>query len=220
MPTGIDVAGDVTEQLPQLKAAGISFVFRYLATFTHIKGKILTLAEAQAISRAGLKIGTVWENGEPTTAEYFTTDQGKADARAAVALARAIGQPALTPIYFAVDCDLSFDAISSRLFNYFVGIKSTSGIDEMGFPGDYHVGVYGSGFVCEKMTNWALASYSWLAGAKDWEGYDDFLSRATIVQGPLPKALLNIGLPESDSDGDIATTDDYGGFQVSVPTTA
>jgi Domain of unknown function (DUF1906) len=213
LPTGIDVAGDVTEQLPQLKAAGISFVFRYLATFTHIKGKILTLAEAQAISRAGLKIGTVWENGEPTTAEYFTADQGKDDAIAALQVASSRGQPKATPIYFAVDCDLSFDAISTRLFNYFVGLRN-------GMAESYQIGVYGSGLVCEKMTDWALASYSWVAGAKDWAGYDDFLSRATIVQGPLPKALLGIGLPESDSDGDIATTDDYGGFQVSVPTTA
>jgi len=213
MPTGIDVAGDVTAQLPQLKAAGISFVFRYLASFTHIKNKILTLAEAQAISRAGLKIGTVWENGEPTTAEYFTADQGKDDAIAALQVAYYAGQPKGTPIYFAVDCDLSFDAISTRLFNYFVGLRN-------GMAESYQIGVYGSGLVCEKMTNWALASYSWLAGAKDWEGYDDFLPRATIVQGPLPKALLGIGLPESDSDGDIATTDDYGGFQVPVVATA
>jgi hypothetical protein len=212
MPTGIDVAGDVTERLPQLKAAGISFVFRYLATFTHIKGKILTLAEAQAISRAGLKVGTVWENGEPTTAEYFTTDQGKDDAIAALQVAYYAGQPKGTPIYFAVDCDLSYDAVGLRLFNYFVGLRN-------GMAESYQIGVYGSGLVCEKMTDWALASYSWLAGAKEWQGYEAFLSRATIVQGPLPKALLNIGLPESDSDGDIATTDDYGGFQVLVAPT-
>jgi hypothetical protein len=218
MPTGIDVAGDVTEQLPQLKAAGISFVFQYYANpaQTRIPNKILTRERAQAISAAGLNVGAVYENGLPTTAEYFTTEQGRLDAADALANAARVGQRA-GAIYFAIDGDLSYDAVSSRLFNYFVGIRNTIPQDVRETP---LIGVYGSGLVCEKMTDWALASYSWLAGAKDWAGYDGFLPRATIVQGPLPKALLNIGLPESDSDGDIATTDDYGGFQVSVPTTA
>jgi hypothetical protein len=214
--SGIDVAGDVTPYVDQIKAAGIDVVFRYYATHTHLKGKILTVEEARAISAAGLKIGAVWENGEPTTAEYFTTDQGRADAAGALDVAARIGQPANTPIYFAADCDLSYAHISTWLFNYFVGIRAVFIASGLG----YQVGVYGSGLVCEKMTDWVLASYSWLAGAKDWQGYESFMPRATIIQTALPHALRGIGLPESDSDGDTTTTPDYGGFQVPVVTTA
>lgn len=217
--TGIDIAGDVRPYLPQLKAAGVDFVFRYYATHTHIKGKILTLEEAQAISAAGLKIGAVYENGEPTTAGYFTSEQGTQDAAYALQMAYRIGQPANTPIYFAVDCDLSYAHISTWLFNYFVGIRNVLG--PAGSPPQYLVGVYGSGLVCEKMTDWVLAQYSWLAGAKDWDGYESFLPRATIVQGPLPSSLHGLeGFPYSDSDGDTTSTDDYGGFVVPVPSVA
>jgi hypothetical protein len=215
MSVGIDVAGDVRPHLPQLKAAGVEVVFRYYATHTHLPGKILTLDEAQAISAAGLKLGAVWENGLPTTPEYFTSDQGKDDAIAALQVAYHAGQPKGTPIYFAVDCDLSYAHVSSWLFNYFVGLRQ-------GMAEAYQIGVYGSGLVCEKMMDWVLANYSWLAGAKDWEGYDAFLPRATIVQGPLPESFPRDlqGFPYSDSDWDTTSSEDYGGFQVPAAPTA
>jgi len=215
MATGIDVAGNVTPHLDQLKAFGVQVVFRYYASHTHLPGKILTPAEAQAISAAGLMIGAVWENGFPTTREYFTLDQGRADAVRAVVLAKGLGQPAGSAIYFAVDCDLAYVDINTRLFNYFVGIKHT---DLLG----YRVGVYGSGLECEKMTDWGLAEFSWLAGAKDWEGYETFLPRATIVQRPLPESFPRdlAGFPYSDSDWDYTVTNDYGGFQVPTPAIA
>jgi hypothetical protein len=217
MATGIDVAGNVTPHLPELQAAGVQVVFRYYATHTHIPGKILTLGEAQAISRAGMKLGAVWENGEPTTPDYFTADQGRTDAQLAIAFGARIGQPPNTPIYFAVDCDLSYAHVSSWLFNYFVGIRSI--FLAQSTPG-YQVGVYGSGLVCEKMTDWVLASYSWLAGANEWAGYDDFALRATIIQKPLPATFPRdlVDFPYSDSDWDTTSTEDYGGFQVPVPT--
>jgi hypothetical protein len=221
MAKGIDIAGDVRPHLDKLKAAGVEFIFRYYARHTHIPGKILTLDEAQAISAAGFKLGAVYENGFPTTAEYFTSEQGKADAASALNQALMIGQPAETPIYFAVDCDLSYDAISTRLFNYFVGIRNTW--DVPGHPRlPYAVGVYGSGLVCEKMTDWVLANYSWLAGAKGWQGYEAFLPRATIVQAPFPESFPRDlhDFPYSDSDWDTTSTEDYGGFQVPVAPTA
>jgi hypothetical protein len=217
MRVGIDVAGDVTAHLPTIQAAGCSFVFQYYATHSHIPNKITTPERARAISAAGLNTGAVWENGEPTTPEYFTGEQGRTDAQLAIAFAARIGQPALTPIYFAVDCNLTYEHVSSWLFNYFVGLRSI--FIAQAAPG-YVVGVYGSGLVCEKMTDWVLASYSWLARARDWRGYEEFLPRATLIQGSLPAALVGIGLPESDSDGDTASTEDYGGFQVPPLTTA
>jgi hypothetical protein len=218
---GIDIAGDVRPHLDKLKAAGVEFVFRYYAlpAQTRIPGKILTLDEAQAISAAGFKLGAVWENGLPTTPEYFTADQGRIDAQLALECAARMGQPMNTPIYFAIDCDLSYAHVSTWLFNYFVGIRS---IFVSGAYVQRLVGVYGSGLVCEKMTDWGLATYSWLAGAKGWEGYESFLPRATIVQGPLPESFPRDlqGFPYSDSDWDTTSTDDYGGFQVPVPAVA
>jgi hypothetical protein len=216
MPNGIDIAGDARLHLGSLKAAGVEFIFRYYALHTHIPGKILTLDEAQAISAAGFKLGVVYENGLPTTPEYFTSDQGKLDAQSALHCAASIGQPDGTPIYFAVDCDLSYAHVSTWLFNYFVGIRS------IGLDAAHPIGVYGSGLVCEKMTDWALANYSWLAGAKGWQGYEAFLPRATIVQGPLPHTFPRdlADFPYSDSDWDTTSTEDYGGFQVPPLTTA
>jgi len=214
--TGIDVAGDVRPYLPQFKAAGISFVFRYYALQedTRIPGKIISADEAQAISAAGFKLGAVFENGQPTTPEYFTSDRGRTDAAIALQCAARIAQPANTPIFFTVDGDLPYGDISTAVFNYFVGIRNA-------ISPAYPVGVYGSGLVCEKMTDWALAKYSWLAGAKDWAGYSDFLPRATIVQGSLPAALHGIpDFPYSDSDGDTTSAIDYGGFQVPVDVSA
>lgn len=217
--TGIDVAGDVRPYLPQFKSAGIAFVFRYYALQedTRIPGKIITADEARAISAAGFKLGAVFENGQPTTPEYFTSDRGRADAAIALQCAARIAQPANTPIYFTVDGDLPYEHISTSIFNYFVGIRNAFMAANLG----YQVGVYGSGLVCEKMTDWALAMYSWLAGAKDWANYNEFLPRATIVQGSLPAALHGMAdFPYSDSDGNTTSAIDYGGFQVPVAVTA
>jgi hypothetical protein len=217
--TGVDVAGDVRPYLPQFKAAGISFVFRYYAlqADTRIPGKIIGADEARAISAAGFKLGAVFENGQPTTAEYFTSDRGRTDAAIALQCAARIAQPATTPIFFTVDCDLPYEHISTSVFNYFVGIRNALIAANLG----YQVGVYGSGLLCEKMTDWALAMYSWLAGAKGWAGYAEFLPRATIVQGSLPAGLHGLpDFPYSDSDGDTTSAVDYGGFQVPVDVSA
>lgn len=209
--TGIDVAGDVTGALPCLVDEGYAFVARYYAIpeDTKIPGKILTPAEAQAISAAGLKIVAVWENGRADEHGYFTYAHGLRDGQAALALAAAIGQPDDTPIYFAVDFDATDDEIDSGVTSYFRGVIAA-------FGSINRVGAYASGHVCDVLDGTALASRFWLAGATGWAGYKEFAAW-DILQRAESHAICALPVEYTDSD---VGSDDYGGFQVPVVSTA
>jgi hypothetical protein len=229
--SGVDVAADVSEKVGCLVRAGAAFIARYGAYRSALLGKILTRAEAQAISGAGCKIVPVWENGSPTETGYFTTKAGLDDALWCLGWAREISIPPGAVIYFTVDYDASFAAVESAIHPYFLGIEDVfSRFPQFG----YGVGVYGSGMVCANVinsagngtliSNWAspprpfAPKLGWLARPKDWQGYHDFVKHpeCRIVQSALTAEQLACGLPSDRSDGDTAQGDDYGGFQVPV----
>ena len=192
MINGIDVAAYTPPHLPCIKAAGYTFIARYLAGWTHIAGKLLTLFEAQAIAAAGLQIVAVWEQGSPTTAGYFTLAQGQADGKAAVDVSLVVGQPDPAPIYVAVDCDLGPQAIASGVIPYFQGLSEYLDVSTLG--------VYGSGLVCSSLLDKGLVSRTWLAESRGWAGSAGFdkwqikQTKETLICG------LTVDLDEAQGD--------------------
>jgi hypothetical protein len=173
MATAIDTAHDVRPFLDCLKAAGYTAIFRYLCdpASTHIAGKSLTLAEAQAIAAAGFQIGSVFEMGNPTSATYFSRLRGYADGQTAVTFARAVNQPEHSAIYFTVDYDAG-RADLPFIREYFAGVDAAN----MQADDPYWIGMYASGFVCQTavLNGWLGPSLFWLPNAGGWAGMKDF----------------------------------------------
>jgi Domain of unknown function (DUF1906) len=134
------------------KPAGYDVVLRYLS---HTTGKNLTHAEAKSLRQAGLSIGLVWE----TTADRATGGESAAeqDRTAAEAMAADVGYPKTCVIFYAVDEDVSPDAVN----DYFAGVAKGA---------THPVGVYGSLRVCEGMRSEGHVTYLWQTEA--WSGTD------------------------------------------------
>jgi hypothetical protein len=177
MANGLDVAQDSTSQIGCLGDNGYTFICRYYNT--NRSSKNLTLAEAQALSAAGITIVVVWENGYPTTASYFSQSQGVSDATAALALAAAIGQPAGSAIYFAVDYDATASDVSGVITAYFQGVASVFGPAAT----QYAASVYGSGATCQSLLDAGLVTFSWLSQSTGFRGSKTFTAY-NIKQGP------------------------------------
>lgn len=85
-----------------VKRAGYAFALRYLATGgPSTMGKVIGLAERQALHAAGLGVGLVWETTQMRPLDGAAA--GRADGQAARALARDLGFPDGFPIFGAVD---------------------------------------------------------------------------------------------------------------------
>lgn len=126
---GVDIAwGKPTAA--ELKAAGATFVVRY---YSHDESKNLTRSEAEDYSHAGLDILTVWEATQYAPLNGF--DQGVLDAKAALICSEATGQPANSPIYFAVDFNPHTPEEFEKIAGYFRGVKDVLGNDRTGVYG-------------------------------------------------------------------------------------
>jgi hypothetical protein len=134
------------------KLAGYDVVLRYLS---HTTDKNLTHPEAKALRHAGLSVGLVWE----TTADRALAgdpagDQDRIDAEA---MAATLGYPKTCVIFYAVDTDVSPDAVDEYFANVAKGAT-------------HPVGVYGSLRVCEGMRAAGHVTYLWQTEA--WSGTD------------------------------------------------
>jgi N-acetyl-anhydromuramyl-L-alanine amidase AmpD len=168
--SGIEADDDMSRKLGCIQGLsdqgrGITFVQRYLRN--------LSRAEALALSNAGLQIVSCYEVGSPTSAAYFTRAQGQRDGRAGFTQAQAIGQPAGTPIYFAVD----FDPGNSQrgvILDYVQGVQEgcaqyLADMDAQNNTGVvYDIGVYGSGCVLDWCKAQGIANWFWQAFAPGW----------------------------------------------------
>ena len=145
---GIDSASPVSvSAAKKLAELGYSFCGRYLAPSGW---KVLTVDEAMHIHDAGLAILLVWE----TTADRAKSgaDGGAQDGEIAANKAAALGVPAGTVIYYAVDHDAGggdYDAIEA----YLTAAKAASA--------PYAVGVYGSYRVVEEMHKRGACTAFW-----------------------------------------------------------
>ena len=200
---GIDMATDASDVLNELKEARVEFVGRYYRDPDSALAP-LTRREAQRLSSLGMKIVAVYEYHTPERA-HFTYQGGYDDAVTAYGEARAVGQPAGSAIYFAVD----FHATGADLpavLDYFRGVSAGLAA-KGGGTADYAVGVYGSGLVCDAVRRAGMARYSWLSNSINWDEastYDDW----NIMQG---RSLPGLSF---SNDWDQTRDSDYGAFTV------
>ncbi len=199
---GIDLPTDAGDVLIELQQSRLEFVARYYRE-PQSRWPALSASEAQRLSSLGLKIVAVWESHSRTPA-HFSYASGYNDAMTAYEQARAIGQPAGSAIYFAVDFNARGNLLD-RVDEYFHGIAAGLAAADGG-AATYAVGVYGSGVVCDAMKRLGLARYSWLSNSFAWEGstsYGDW----DIMQGARsPELSFN-----QDSD---EARKDYGAFRI------
>jgi len=208
MRQGLDASTKCATQAKCLKSAGYEFVCRYYARNTK---KAIGLAEARALSAAGLNIVVIWED-VPTSTAYFSHSRGVDDATSAYHAAMLLGQPAESPIYFAVDYDAPPDAIAGAIADYFKGVDD--GFKAIAMGSSVHpIGVYGSGATCSWLLKRGMATFSWLAQSTKWSGHDTF-SEWNIKQGP-GKPLSKCGGLSIDTD---QAQESYGGFAISAMT--
>ncbi|MRX10224.1 DUF1906 domain-containing protein [Pseudoduganella sp. FT25W] len=166
--TGVKAPFELTQYAIAIKQQGIDFAIRH---YTHQAGKSLSLAEARALTDAGIQIGVVWETPDAHLS-YFSRAQGCADGAAAYLMAQSvIAQPSGSAVYFAVDFHPGEAEIAGPVTRYFEGVNQAFGAASAA-ERQYQVGVYGSGACCAAMMAQGLASVSWLADeTEDYGGY-------------------------------------------------
>lgn len=142
MGNGIDVMSPLSSsQLTSLKNNGYSFVGRYYCADTSNQ-KLLTLAEAQRISTAGLDIIVVYEDAN-NYAGAFSYNIGVSDCNNAIGRAGAVGQPYNTAIYFAVDYDAAGDGTLGNIDEYFRGVSDAMKQYRQSNGNGWNIGIYG-----------------------------------------------------------------------------
>ncbi len=198
MNKGFDTISDCSSHGGQIKSGGYSFVARYyFSGISRVKTK-MSYSESKHLSSMGISLVAVFENAADH-ASYFSLGQGTLDGASAYSYAaHTIKQPEQTPIYFAVDYDASEQDLQQRIIPYFKGVRQSRG--------NYFVGVYGSGFICKRLKELGLVSYTWLAQSSGWsesKTYTDY----NIKQGATT-TFAGMDIDTDISNGDV------GGFKV------
>ncbi len=188
----VDADFDVTPYLGQLKSAGIKTIGRYYdrgyssgigEACYHNATKTLTKTELAAIEHAGMSVYVVFQHCGAQCVNFDfqnkdTAEKGRKDAVVAVELARTLGQPARTPIYFAIDfdpahdggCALPQDRIWPSIEAYF------DQVNEVLAQTRWLVGVYGAGATCERLKAGGRAKYFWLSTSLGHSGSREFFN--------------------------------------------
>lgn len=176
-----------------LKQHGVTFVCRYLSEVNALtKVKLLTLAEAKALSAANISIVSNYEWYANRALEGFAS--GVADAQIAKAQHAECGGPADKPIYFSVDCDCE----GAQTVEYFKGVASVLGLSRTGAYGSYRVIKY---LLDNDLISYAWQTYAWSGG--QWD------SRADIQQYE-----NGVTLAGHSVDYNRAMKEDFGAWQI------
>ena len=182
--TGVKAPFELTQHAIPIKQQGIDFAIRY---YSHHAGKNLSLAEARALTDAGIQIGVVWET-VGAHLHSFSRAQGLADGAAAYLMAQSvITQPSGSAIYFEVDCHPTADDIAGPITRYFEGVNQAFNAARPGEP-HYQIGIYGSAASCQAMVASGLASLSWLSPSADGAGAGGYIAYnlRQLAPGALP----------------------------------
>lgn len=154
--TACDAATQLHEnQVNALTSRGYKTIGRYLTgTVGGNRNKYLTPSEIMDILSGGMAFFPIYQASNPAMEDYintyFTAEQGRNDARAALEAATDLGLPS-TIIYFAVDCDVLASQVPTRIAVYF------SGINEILTGTNYKVGIYGTRYVCQTIMDTGMA---------------------------------------------------------------
>ena len=193
----VDTSDNVSAHLKYLKTRGVKAIGRYYSSATW---KRLTKPEAAAVSAAGFKLFTVFEDsGDPK----LSAEQGIHDAQIALAQAKNIGQPDRSAIYFALE-HLPHGYTSAHVD----GIKLyCEGLREV-LAGKYKLGVYSDGVVCAALLDAELCDYAWLSASTSFEGSKAFdkSGRWALAQRKVDLNWNGLSIDTNDAK------DDFGAF--------
>ena len=201
---GIDLPTDARDVSMELKGSRLDFVARYYRDPAS-RWPSLSAGEARMVSDAGMQLVAVWESHSHRP-DYFSYAAGYSDAMMAYRQAKAIGQPAGSAIYFAVDFNAQEADLWGAVDHYFRGVLNGFWAAAGGQGPQYRVGVYGSGAVCDYLKRARLAQYAWLSNSTAWSGYGSFTDWNIRQGGRSP--LLSFSHDSNEARGD------YGGFRV------
>jgi hypothetical protein len=189
----IDLSGNKGPALVPPLTVPASFAARYYSAGPQADGspppsnaKDLTRAEAGVMSKAGVDIASCFQTRQvqyPGVPAYLATPgNGHADGQAAGWFAASQArQPPYTPIYFAVDCDVTTSGESTvepgaisdaELIDYFTGVQQgltdylAAQPKELRVP--YAVGVYSCAHAFNLLYPLGLASHYWQAFPAFW----------------------------------------------------
>lgn len=151
-----------------LKAAGFSFVVRYIST-PATNPKNLTPAERDQLLDAGLSLWLVWEVASTSPSQGAAL--GATHGAAAKAQARALGYPIDVPILVAVDTDTYLGNID-RHADYVRAFVAAC------VP--YPIGVYGDADILARIG--PLSKLGWLPNATGWSAP---LARKQVIDAGL-----------------------------------
>lgn len=147
---------------------GVKTIIRYYDRLDEtMPGKTLHRDERDAITKNRFSIAVVFQHNNNDYKKFKDLAKGDLDAARALKLAIENAQPKNSAIYFGVDFDpkagdtKTYDEnVKLNLHNvivYFTKIK------ELFSKSPYKVGVYGSGFFCEKLIEDHFAELCWLS---------------------------------------------------------
>lgn len=170
-------ADGVAANIADIAVSGMKAIGLYYFAHSGVK-TLLTRSVAETVAAHGLSLWSVYENGQPVDAPYFTVQTANLDAHTANARAVAAGQPADTPLYCAVDYDTDPSDLPA-ITAYFTEFRRVLGVLGSG----YHAGVYGSGLVCRHLSELGLISHTWLSQSTGFAEFDSWKPHANIVQG-------------------------------------
>lgn len=199
----IDTPNNVTRYLPRLTETHT--IIRYITRGSPGGSKHIKLPEVKAIKAAGKKLALVHETwGDIAHAGRggISKRDGELDGPYTRRILPGLGCPAGTCVYFAVDVEVPPAQIRSHVLPYFKAVHDAFA------DGEYTVGVYGPGRVCQAVKDAGFAEHFWLANAKGWAGYTAFKPSADIVQR-LPTHIAG-GL---DVDPNDAQVEEWGQFE-------
>lgn len=171
------------------------FALDYKAVGVYLRSDRTPPDEITGLHSVGVKVFSIWEKGYPTSAGYFSAEQGRQDAQAACDFAALIRQPIYSTgggeaetqaldgylnlgsqIYFCVDFDPSLDEIHGPIAAYFEAAHSVCR------SRGYLASVYGSGLACSTLISLGYAHSGFLSMSRGFRGYSDFKSQASILQ--------------------------------------
>ncbi|MDD7909209.1 DUF1906 domain-containing protein [Pseudovibrio exalbescens] len=192
----IDTTDDLSNSVAQLKANDIVAVGRYLSLSDW---KRIQRNEAVALTQNGIQIFTVYQDAQNAPGD-FSAAYGTQNGTTALQQAQAIGQPAGSAIYFAVDYDASQNDYDTRIKPYFEAVRTA-------LAGRYKPGVYGSGLICQNLLNDRLVDYCWLSESSGYRDHQTFLDSGNwnLSQEPATNAY--------DKDLINPQKPDFGGFR-------
>lgn len=205
--TALDANIPLTGAISCLKQHGITAVGRYY-TKNKKNAKLLSAAEAQALSRAGIHIWAIYQDRQNQIAD-FTRAKGLAAGKVALEYAReVIKQPPGSAIYFSVDFDPTASQYKSGVLPFFEGIVEAFSED----ANAYKAGCYASGMVCKSLLDAGLVHYTWLTMSKGFSGTPEFTKSKKWNMVQLLEVKDFCGLSSCDPNTINPEKADFGAF--------